>query len=241
MREDEPIVDLAELRQVESPEVVHAAMRKFRRRLRLWAVVVVAAVVGVMLVVTAPSVTPWLPTRMAQAGPVEVMERVEQGPVQVLVLDAARLEDSYVLRLVVDAQGLDPTEGVFVGQRFAVWVPEADPEVPGAREEDVPPPPPGPPTDLGGVLTIADSGFGAGAVQEVWIEVALGSARPTVTIAAGVPARPGPGEPPTSDLVTSDLASELLGPPTEPGTERILAEVELDVRELGVDDRVWRP
>lgn len=241
MREDEPIVDLAELRQVESPEVVHAAMRRFRRRLWLWAVVVVAAVVGVVLVVTAPSVTPWLPTRMAQAGPLEVMERLEQGPVQVLVLDAARLEDSYVLRLVVDAAGLDPSEGVFVGERFAVWDPDAHPEPPGAAEEDVPPPPPGPPTDLGGVVSIASSGFGTGAVQEVWIEVALGNPRPTVTVAAGVPARPGSEPDGPSDLGATDFPSEILGPPTEPGTDRVLAEVELDVREFGIDHHVWGP
>jgi hypothetical protein len=233
MREDEPIATLAELGQVESPEVVRAAMRRFRRRLLLWGSVVTAAVIGLVLVVTAPTVTPWLPARMADAGPVWVMQRVEQEPIQVLVLDAARLEESYVLRLVVSADSLDQTEGVFVAQRFAVWDPEAEPEAPPA-EEDVPPPPAGP-AAMGGVISTADSGFGAGSVQEVWVEVPLGSRRLTLTVGAGVPAGIGAD----SGMAPGPMVEGLLGPPTEPGTERVLGEVELDVAALGINEEVW--
>lgn len=233
--EDQPVAALASLREVESPELVRVAVRRFRRRLLLWAGVVVAALVGLVLLLTAPAVAPGLPERLAASGPVSVMERIEQDPVEVLVLQAARLENSYALRLVVTASGLADDEGVFVAQRFAVSPPDTFDEEP--EPGDAAPPPPGPPPDLGGVVSIADSGFGASLVQEAWVEAPLGTRRLTVTVGAGVPARPG------SDLPPADTEGDtwvLSGPPTEPGTQRVLAEVELDLTELGLVDDIWR-
>jgi hypothetical protein len=101
------------------------------------------------------------------------------------VLDVARLDDNYVLRVVVAAEDLRPNEGVFVGRVFDVWNPGRQGDA-GAASVAAPP---GPPVDVGGAVRIFDSGFdpilfrrsGSRSPLAGWI---------TLTIAAGIPASP---------------------------------------------------
>lgn len=226
---------LRELAEVESPELVRGALRRFRRRFALWAALFAASVIGLTLLVTGPDRGRSVPSEFAGARPTSVMAVARERDVRITVLDAARLESTYVLHAVVVVDGLALGEGVFIGRQFAVWSSEMETSGAGADT----PPPPGPPADIGGMVRASDSGFGAHPAQEIWLEIPLGRQRVTVTVAAGVPAGTGPSESevapprrPTAELV-------LEGPPIEPGTGRVLAEVTLDVRELGIPQHIW--
>lgn len=239
MSDDRPPSGLRDLAEVSSPEVVRGALRRFRRRLVLWAGLFAGAVIGLALLVAAPSAqSHYLPTEFAAAGPIPLMESVRAQSVQVLVLDVARLDDTYVLRAVVAAEDLQPNEGLFVARVFEVWSPDLEEDAGAASDA---PPPPGPPVDVGGAVRIFDSGFGSHPVQEIWIEIPVGQDRITLTIAAGVPDDPhDPGRETAGPSDRSDPGRVLVGSPARPGTERILAEVTLDASQLGVPEHVWK-
>jgi hypothetical protein len=75
MSDDRPLSGLRDLAEVSSPEVVRGALRRFRRRLVLWAGLFAGAVIGLALLVAAPSAqSHYLPTEFAGARPVPLME-----------------------------------------------------------------------------------------------------------------------------------------------------------------------
>lgn len=243
---ENPPLDLRELAEVDSPDVVRGALRRFRRRLGLWGGLAAVVVLGLAALIAAPETpTGYTPARVEDAQVHhDVMAEVTQGPVQLIVLRAARLDDTYALHGVLVAEGLEADEGIFVAQRFGVWQPGDEQENPGGSPGAMSPPPAGPPVDLGGLVGATTEPAGTGPVAEVWLEIPLGREQITVTVAAGVAltpsdinTEPAPDDGPSIARPTGD--SVLSGIPTRPGSERVLAELELDVQRLDIPRAIW--
>lgn len=205
-------------------------------------------VLGLAALIAAPE-TPlvYTPARFEDAQlQHEVMAEVTQGPVRFIVLRAARLDDTYALHGVLVAEGLEADEGIFVARRFPVWQPGDDQGDADGSPGSVSSPPPGPPIDMGGLVGATTEPAGTGPIVEVWLEIPLGREQftVTVTVAAGVATtpsdiatRPGPDDGPS--IVRSTGDSVLSGVPARPGSERVLAEMDLDVQELGIPRAIW--
>lgn len=234
---------LRDLAEVEEPEVVRSALRRFRRRAAFLALAVVAVTVGVVLVLTAPQSQPSLPARFDPHDGQRMSAVINEPPVEVVVLSAQRLDDdTFGLELVVVAEGLEEGEGLFVS-------PLAPASEPRTGDNEDPPSPENPPPPLpafGGIEELASDGFGPGPVTRAWLAVPVDTAEVSFAVAAAVPANPGPGASPDQapDKLTAGKDGEdrelVNEPPTEPGTTRVLAEVELDLEALGVEPRILR-
>jgi hypothetical protein len=224
---DEVPLDLAALAVTDSPDVVRTALRRFRRRVALRTAIVVAVVAAVGLLLALRPSTTFLPDRFREARPTDVMAVVGTDAVDVVVLQAARLDvDTYGLRLLAIGKDLPPSEGVFV-------LPPRRPPLAAPS----PTPPPGPP-----LFEISTSGFSSAPAQEAWVAVPAGTSELTVEVGAGVPARGGNDDGPAAPTTVNrpQPALRIGGPPTEPGTERLLGEVVLDLEALGVPHEIWR-
>lgn len=233
---------LRDLADVEEPEVVRSALRRFRRRAALLALVVVAATVGVVLVLTAPQSQPSLPARFDPHAGQRVGAVVNEPPVEVVMLSAQRLDDdTFGLELIVLAEGLEEDEALFAS-------PVAPASEPNDRDDDATStesPPPGPPV-FGGIEELASDGFGPGPVTRIWLGVPVETTEVSFVVATAVPANPGsgpsPGQGRDGPPAVSDAKERVLvdEPPTEPGTTRVLADMELDLEELGVEPGIRR-
>jgi hypothetical protein len=94
---------LRALADVDAPEVVQVALRRFRRRVALFAGVGAFFVVGIVLIVTAPRLI-HLSDRYEALSPVPLGVVVEDDGVRLLLVDAARLSpERYAVRAVAIA------------------------------------------------------------------------------------------------------------------------------------------
>ena len=225
---------LGQLAEVDTPELVKPAFRRFRRQLFavLALVAVAAALVG------------FVAGRPHSQSPRDLMLRAEQrhlisrplsqGDLSVLVLDAARVGPrTYGVHLVASAENLS------TDQALDIHVP-INTLIPAPGEED----------DLGGLRMqtggeIADSGYGAGThVIEAWILIPTGTTEVPIEFRAGVPLNPTappPAATPGEDAVPSMDHEAAEMPPTTPGSAQTLGSITIRVDQLGVPKPIWSP
>ena len=224
-RPDEPIVSLRELGDIQSPEVVRGALRRFRRRL-LVRIVVIALIVGAWFGVRALNDTDYIPDLFAEArGGEAIGETVRRGAITATVIEAKQFEREgtalYGLRLVVTADGLRR------GERIVVEAPQAS-CFPGINALDVGP-------TVGDVWGLT-SGRGA---QEVLVLNPLGRKEMGVTVGAVSPLgnRTPQPLPPLPTVLSCDAVMDGF-----PGDEhvRYLGTIKLDPEELGISEQTWK-
>lgn len=122
---DQPPLRLGELAHVDSPDVMRAALRRFRRRTLVRAIAIVLLILGLPVVLRGlnPRGPSWV-EKVARAQTVQIERVVDAGRFRVLVLDARRLrpvdaeeedggppaplfaEGNRVLHIVVLAEGI---------------------------------------------------------------------------------------------------------------------------------------
>lgn len=190
-----------------------------------------------------PQAQPSLPARFDPHVGQRVGAVVNEPPVEVVVLSAQRLDDdTFGVELIVLAEGLKGDEGLFASP----VAPASEPNDRGDDDVTSPEsPPPGPPV-FGGIEELASDGFGPGPATRIWLGVPVETTEVSFVVAAAVPASPGsgpsPGQGPDEPPAARDGTERVLvdKPPTEPGTTRVLADMELDVEKLGVEPGIRR-
>lgn len=196
-----------------------------RRREQWWAAAAAAIGVAALLLQAAPGAA--------------LTERVAVHQVRWLATPGDEPRDTWTQErpfLTATAEGLKPQESLSVGPDMTALLGRPEPGGGG---------------DLGGMRTQgtgADhNGWGPGQhVAPLWATIPTGTQVITVHFGAGVPAQPapgtGPGEGPgeaAPRVRGSTAALRVPMGPTEPGTERFLGTIDLDLGQLGVPREVW--
>jgi hypothetical protein len=168
----EPPLRLSELAAVDSPDVVRAAFRRFRRRVIRWAAAIVAVAIAaaVLIPVYFPSRIS-LEQRIHQSSGVSVGATIHQGRLTALILEVVRLDKkTFGLHVVVTVADMRADQSV----EFANFYPGRSPVAPGTVEQQA---------------TINKS------VNDLWITAAAGSPVVPVTgymLPGDKPQRVGP-------------------------------------------------
>ncbi len=223
--DDEP-VPLRDLAAVESPQLVQKAVRRFRRRTVVTALgiacVIVLSILVVPLFFRSP---PPLPDQFPGAPGESIGAVLDAGPVEVVVLDARRLDRGLVgIHVVV------LSESVGDGERL-VARPGRQPSPTGTGN------PPNP------LQVFVSELKGGGQAAEVWAVFDRGTRRISLVFEA-VSAERQAGMPPRP----SDEPNGSVRAPHRPTTGdrhpipsgRELGEVTLDMEDLGVPPSIWR-
>jgi hypothetical protein len=210
---DQPL-RLAELAAVDAPEVVRVAVRRFRRRVAVWGIWIVGAIVVVALAF--PALRPYrdLAARMSNA-PGESLGRVIERPfLRMTVIDVRRLDEKTVaVHVLATSDALHSNENL-----------QVDPFFGGGNEATA--------KHNGGKRFSQQRG--AGSVVEAWFAVLPGTQSFDVEVfSAGGDAGDGnsqraPGQPQADP---KKLA-------TRPAV--ITDTITLDFRALGVAESIWR-
>jgi hypothetical protein len=237
---------LRELAEVESPEVVRSALRRFRRRTLVWSLWLVLLLVALLVFLVLPRTLgprEYLPRRFVGAPGAEVGRILQEGSVQVTVLDARRLTPEEVgLHLVIAAKDLESDEELVAQPGISGFIEV----IPIGGLGPIPPAPPEMATT------------GKGNVLEAWIAFAPRIRRVSFDVAALLRTRvSGPGPPPLIPGEVPGAAPVVPSPPSGPRTcavavnefgqcalyedeGRLLATVRLDMEELGIPPRIWK-
>lgn len=222
---------LAELADIDSPEIVRAALRRFRRRVLAWAAWIVIATglaYGLFLFFAWPRTAPSDAVRFANAPMgVGVGSLIEEGPVRILVLEAKRLDEHVAgLRLLVVAEELEPDERLVAGLISGV-VEVFHPKRGGTGPGDPPPRPPG----IDVLTEIARDKL------EVLLTIEPGTERLTFDVGAmASPLHTTPDGPP--DQLPPPPPGRVIGGPDE--GVRLLATVRLEMPKLGIPRSIWK-
>lgn len=248
---DERPLGLAELAEVDAPEVVSAALGRFRRRIFVRAVLIPAVVTAIVLL---PRLLPeaihsnqrqFTESRRVHA----IGERLASGAVDVVVLEARRVDERdqvwVGVRFLVTTDELKGRERLSVGEPILGTMESCMPEVPSGPE------PPAP-------ITVFSSWFNATDpdVADVVLRCPVGTRSARVQIGAYYNAAdqfdPSSGNPPpTSDpkgpgTHTQEECAVPLNPlgvcalTKAEGSYRSLATITIDLADLGVPAEIWR-
>lgn len=214
---------LSVLAEVEPPEVVKAALRRFRRR-ALLTILLVALVVAAGVMIVANRGPGSVEERFPVAERADVGRVLDDAEAPVAVLSVARLDpESYGVHLVALADELRPGEVIMAG---SVARSEVSPT--GSIGDD-------------GCLEVT---VGTPAESlEMWIVAPIGTESLQIELVAGVPSHPtaaysattiGPADP------DGPCELGLLLPGGLRGRARPLASVEIDMEALGVPRPIWK-
>jgi len=219
-----PPPGLRDLAEVDSPEIVRAALRRFRRGL-LVRVIVILLVIGAFIGLRMLTRDTYLPN-LLEAGPgVDIGKVIEKDSVTATVIEARRHDGDpaakYGLRVVFAAEGLKRGERLHIEPAMSSCLPDANAMETGPTVGDI--------YDLGG---------GPGA-REMWIVEFVGTERIPVTVGASS-ARGGRPRQTDVPLMTELPCDTFLS--AEPDTQhiRFLTTIYLEPKELGVPAAIWR-
>lgn len=248
---DERPIGLAELAEVDAPEVVSAALGRFRRRMLVRAVLIPAVVTAIIFL---PRLLPegthsyqrqFTESRLVHA----IGERLLSGAVDVVVLEARRVDerggDWVGVRFVVTTDELKGQERLSVGEAILGTMESCMPEVPSGPEPSAP-------------ITVFSSSFNPTEpdVADVVLRCPVGTRRAQVKIGAYYNAAdqfvPSVSRPPNASYPKGPgtHTQEECAVPLNPlgvcaltkaeGSYRPLATITIDLADLGVPMEIWR-
>lgn len=212
MTDDRPL-QLGELAEVESPEVVRDALRRFRRRMFARGAWILLAVIVAWALIPAFAAKD-LPARFRAAEGAAIGDIVRAGDVDVILVDARRLDDDTVgVHFVARADALTDEEFLRVTQ------------VTRTSQEEA-----------AGLIQVGDfhriETAGGGRVVEAWVEMPAGTPgfvtgfiATTGDNAHDYPLDTGPRTAQPDELQRNDL---------------LLGRLVVDLRDLAVPDHIWR-
>lgn len=222
--EGERPLGLRELAEVDSPEIVRAALRRFRRRTAIRAL----WIAGALLVATV--ILPFLRgrttvDRFAHAPGELTRAVVSSGPIHVLLLETKRLDkDSVGLHILTVADGLRPDEQLAVNPDPSHFLP----------------PPLTFRSALRGVRQVTQFGTPRSrGVVEQYLILYPGTRTIEIGVSAALPAGPGEEEE-TLPRGPRPMTEEDFLFPYRPGTFRRIGTVVIDLQTLGVPATIWR-
>ena len=249
---DEAPLSLAALAETDSPDVVRGALAQFRRRMLARVILFpIAAALIIVVPKLLPGMDPSIQKQFQESGVRQYLARaVPAGPVLFRVMEARRLDETFALRFFSTTDALRPEERLTIEGGYTGILHDCEREQPSNL--------PGPP--VGPIAPLSLSGGEARDVVEGLIVCPLGAIRLTLEIGAvyviaehAPPAVPGepPGPPdPSGGAGPGRHTQEECAVPLNPlnvcaflksqGTYRTIATITLDMRQLGVEDAIWR-
>ena len=249
---DERPLGLTDLADIDEPAVVHAALSRFRKRMFVRAVLIPAAVVAIIAVARLlpgtrePDYKLYNESRNGRIIGVQLLD----GPVDVVVLDARRMDDErYAVRLVVSTDQLQGQEELAIESHARGFMRSCEPPAGSPAGE------PYAPTMIS-PIHIGHLGTDKPGVKELLLVCPVGSNGATLEIGALYEAamhhNPSTGPPPPDegprgpgDVPQEECAVPLnelgsCGLTKKQGTYRALATITIDVQQLGVPTGIWR-
>ena len=248
---DDRALGLRELSDVDAPEVVSAALSRFRRRMFVRAVLVPALAVGVFFLSRAlPSRSPTVQRQFAEARQGQALGvRLMTGAIDVVALEAKRVQDrdgDWVgLRVVVTTDALRGKERLSVGEPILGVSESCRPNEPSGR---LPPAP----------VSIYAWGYGVTApdVADVVLKCPIGTRGARIEVGAYYSVHdnydPSSGSPPpvSEDKGPGTHTQEECAVPLNPlgvcamtkaeGSYRALGTIDIDFPTIGVGREIWR-